>query len=307
MFLLILSLVGCASNGSYPAFVSSATDARQIEDLPSVPFFPQQAFHCGPAALATVLNAAGAHVTPDQLAPQVFIEGRQGSLQLELKAASRRHGFLAYQHDTGFAGLLHQLETGTPVLVLQNLGLGWAPTWHYAVVVGYLPQRQKVVLRSGSSRLKQVSLKEFERTWRYSQYWALTVHPPGTFPAGAEPLPYLSAVSDLEAVGELPSAQTAYAAATREWPDNVVAWMGLGNVHYQLQHYQDAEQAYRQALNLAPATSAPNHNLAWALIRQGQSQQAWPYAQQAADLAGSPDSPYRSALDALLSSEQDLP
>ena len=60
--------------------------------LSSVPFYPQEAYQCGPAALAGVLGAAGVAATPSSLAPQVYLPGRQGSLQLELMAASRRAG-----------------------------------------------------------------------------------------------------------------------------------------------------------------------------------------------------------------------
>jgi hypothetical protein len=37
-----------------------------------------------------------------------------------------------------------QLEAGRPVLVLQNLALKLWPQWHYAVVVGYLPEHQAI-------------------------------------------------------------------------------------------------------------------------------------------------------------------
>ena len=43
-------------------------------------------------ALATVLGAAGIGRTPEQLAPQVYLPQRQGSLQVELLGASRRAG-----------------------------------------------------------------------------------------------------------------------------------------------------------------------------------------------------------------------
>ena len=173
-------LWGCASGGHYQRFQLEALDAPFIAELQDVPFFPQDEFQCGPAALATVLNAAGASVTPAALTPQIYLDGRKGSLQLELVAAARRHGLLPYPQNASFAALLEQLQAEQPVLVLQNLGFAWAPTWHYAVVVGYNPQQGQVLLRSGRTRLQKMPLKEFERTWRYSDYWALTVHSPGT-------------------------------------------------------------------------------------------------------------------------------
>ena len=42
---------------------------RAVE-LAQTPFFPQDRYQCGPAALATVLGAAGVHVTPEELVPE---------------------------------------------------------------------------------------------------------------------------------------------------------------------------------------------------------------------------------------------
>lgn len=292
-------LWGCASGGHHQRFQLEALDAPFIAELQDVPFFPQDEFQCGPAALATVLNAAGASVTPAALTPQIYLDGRKGSLQLELVAAARRHGLLPYPQNASFAALLEQLQAEQPVLMLQNLGFAWAPTWHYAVVVGYNPQQGQVLLRSGRTRLQKMPLKEFERTWRYSDYWALTVHSPGTVPAGARVANYVQAAAGMEATGQLDAAALAYQAAVQHWPESMIAWMGLGNSRYQQHRYQEAEAAYRQAAVLAEDNPAPWHNLAWALIKQQQNQQALPFASKAAQLAG-PEAPaYRSALQAL--------
>jgi len=72
-----------------------ATAPRSIE-LSSTPYFPQEQFQCGPAALATLLVASGVDVSPETLAPEVFIPERKGSLELELIGAARRHGRLPY-------------------------------------------------------------------------------------------------------------------------------------------------------------------------------------------------------------------
>jgi hypothetical protein len=77
-------------------------DARWPTELPAqveltdVPFFPQEDYECGPAALAMVAHAAGVDVTPDALVDQVYLPGRKGSLQPEMLAATRRQGLLAY-------------------------------------------------------------------------------------------------------------------------------------------------------------------------------------------------------------------
>ena len=60
---------------------------RSLE-LRGTPFFPQEDYQCGPAALATVLRAGGAGGDAESLQPQVYLPARAGSLQ---RALHRRH------------------------------------------------------------------------------------------------------------------------------------------------------------------------------------------------------------------------
>ena len=90
-FAAALVLAGCASRGPQLPPVTVAGLPASVE-LDSTPFFPQQDYQCGPAALATVLVASGAQVSPDELVAEVYLPGRKGSLQAELIAAARARG-----------------------------------------------------------------------------------------------------------------------------------------------------------------------------------------------------------------------
>ncbi len=83
---------------------------------------------------------------------EVFIPGREGSLQLEMVAAARRHGMLVYPLQGGLESVLEEVAAGNPVLVLQNQAFSWWPRWHFAVVVGFDRERRELVLRSGITR-----------------------------------------------------------------------------------------------------------------------------------------------------------
>ena len=113
---------------------------------------PATDYQCGPAALATVLVASGAQVSPDDLVAEVYLPGRKGSLQAELIAAARSRGRLPYVLPPSLDDLLAQLAAGHPVLVLQKTGAGPWPGWHYAVVIGYDASRDRLLLRSGTER-----------------------------------------------------------------------------------------------------------------------------------------------------------
>ena len=146
-----LALSGCASMWPQTAELRRALPQGIPErtELREVPFFPQEEYQCGPAALATVLAASGVKVTPEDLVPQVYLPERKGSLQVEMLAAARRHGLVSYQLAPRFEDLLRELAAGNPVIVLQNLAVG--DGWHYAVAVGYDYDSGMLVLRSGTT------------------------------------------------------------------------------------------------------------------------------------------------------------
>ena len=135
-----LGAAGCASQSPQPAL-------ENVPELTAVPFFPQSEFDCGPAALATILNWANVAVAPEELIDAVYIEGLKGSLQAELLAATRRYGLLPVPIPQDPASLLAEVESGRPVLVLQNLAFKRVPAWHYAVVVGYDAAAERFVNR----------------------------------------------------------------------------------------------------------------------------------------------------------------
>lgn len=79
-FLIIaffLFVSGCATPQTDRLMATAEAFPEPVE-LTNVPFFPQEDYQCGPAALATVLTWSGVNVTPEQLTPQVYIPERWG-------------------------------------------------------------------------------------------------------------------------------------------------------------------------------------------------------------------------------------
>lgn len=265
-------------------------------ELVDVPFFPQQAYQCGPAALATLLQDRGLTVTPEQLVPEVYVPARQGSLQAEMLAAARARGLVAYPLRPELEALLREVAEGRPVLVLQNLGLDWIPRWHYAVVVGYDLSRGEILLRSGLHERHVNGLARFERTWRRARRWAFVVTPPDQLPATAQPLPWLQAAHALESTARTAAAAEAYATATRQWPEQAAGWFGLGNTRYALGDYLAAEQALRALLERQPGLAMAWNNLAHVLAARGCGGQARAAAACALRLEPE-DHRYRSTLE----------
>jgi len=260
---------------------------RPAAELSNTPFFPQDVNECGPAALATVLVDGGVTVTPDELVPSLYLPGRKGSLQAEMVATARRHGRVPYPLRPEFDEVLATVADGTPVLVLQNLGLSFAPAWHYAVVIGFDADTNTVILRSGLERRQVVSMRSFQRSWTLAQRWALAVVAPESPPQRADVREWLRAASAFEELKQLQLAATAYLAATRRWPDDVLPWQVLANLRYAQKDLAGAEDALRRASALKPAAATLN-NLASVLLERGCPRPARQAAERAATLEATP-------------------
>lgn len=290
-------LAGCATPPQTERLaVQRPADLAARVELTDVPFFPQDAYQCGPAALATVLRAAGVPTTADALVPQVYLPGRRGSLQLELVAAARRHGTVPYVLSPALETLLAEVAAGHPVLVLQNLALAWYPKWHYAVVVGYDLDRAELVLRSGLERRHVVPFAVFERTWRRAERWALVALPPDRVPTTAEETRYLQSVAALERLGSREQAERAYRAALARWPRSLGALMGVGNSRYAAGDLEGAELAYRDAVAIHPTAGVAHNNLAQTLADRGNLREAEAAARRAVELGGALADTFRATL-----------
>ncbi|MDH5353747.1 MAG: PA2778 family cysteine peptidase [Gammaproteobacteria bacterium] len=284
-FLCLGFMAACATPLQTLSLRQNPPDISLQRELVDTPFFPQTEYHCGPAALATVMQYFNVPVIPDELAPMIYTPGLQGALQVEMVAASRRFEMLPVQHDGKFESLLREIEAGNPVLVLQNLGLDSYPFWHYAVVVGYDIETQSIVLRSGTIKRLVRSFEVFERTWQRSGYWALIIVPPDQVPVTANAKSYLQAVLDLEQTGHVESANKAYGTATRHWPDNLLSYTGLGNTAYRLNNFAMSELAYQQGLTLSPQSHQLWNNLAYAQARLGKKDASMAAISRAIELA----------------------
>jgi tetratricopeptide (TPR) repeat protein len=263
-----LVLAGCASRGPQLPPVTVSGLPASVE-LDSTPFFPQQDYQCGPAALATVLVASGAQVSPDELVAEVYLPGRKGSLQAELIAAARARGRLPYLLPPSLDDLLAQLAAGHPVLVLQKTGAGPWPGWHYAVVIGYDVSRDRLLLRSGTESRLEMSPTYFRATWDRADRWAMILLEPGRLPARADFGRYMEAAAGLESVGRLDEAGQAYRAAAQHWPGESLPRLALANIALARGDEATAERELRAALSLAPDDVAARNNLAEVLHSMG--------------------------------------
>jgi tetratricopeptide (TPR) repeat protein len=294
---ILLWLTGCASTPQSDALTQkiSAAFATPVE-LTQTPFFPQEEYQCGPAALATVMRAQGVDTTPEALKDEVYLPERKGSLQIEMITATRRHNLLPYVLRPELIEVLSEINAGRPVLVLQNQGLSWYQQWHYAVIIGYNLQEGQLILRSGTIKRYVMSMYTFERTWQRSHYWAMVTLKPGELPSRPDEWHYFQAVVGFEQTKKWSLLETFYRTGLQQWPASKDMHMGYGNILYLQHHLQAAADQYHSVLVNYPDFAPAHNNLATVLAELGQFGQALAHVQRAIELGGVHSAEYQSTL-----------
>lgn len=249
----------------------------------SVPFFAQQEYQCGPAALASVLHAADAPVSPDELVTEVWLPERRGSLAMELAAAARARGRLVYPVNSE-TQLLEELDAGHPVLIRQNLLFDWWPQWHFAVVTGYAAHGEEFFLHSGTRRDMRVDRNWFTRRWHKADNEGFVVLAQGTLPARSDATTLLQAIEDVRRSSKSP-ALSYWQVAVARYPDNALMHFAHGNALYQAGNKQAARNAFASAVALQPGLHAGWNNLASVLLELGLHEEATDAITRALELA----------------------
>ena len=288
----VLLLAGCGTlDPLIPQTVGLRTQwpagvPRSVE-LAQVPFFPQDEYQCGPAALAMALTHSGARTRPEALVDEVWLPSRRGSLQVEMLATPRRHARVSYRLAPKYSDLLREVAAGNPVVVLQDVGPMFTQ-WHYAVVNGFDHDTGTILLRSGLQLRQQMSFTAFERTWIPGGYWAMVVTAPDRIPVTATEERWLEALLGLARAGNAEATVQAYTAALQRWPDSLPAAVGLANHLHARGSLEQAAGVLRTALQKHPQSVIVLNNLAQTLSDQGRHAEALALIRRADD----PQSPF---------------
>ncbi len=280
---LCLLLAGCQTTPQTRQLLDKPPAVPRQHLIAGVPFYPQQEFYCGPTTLAEVAAFYGHRQDPVAIAPQTFIPDLQGTLQIEMAAATRQLGLLAYTQRGSMSQLLSLVASDMPVIVLQNNSISWWPQWHYAVVIGYDLDSAELILHTGVTPNYRMDFATFERTWQRGQYWLLLILPPDKTSAQLDPFLYTKAAQDLLSTQQHSAAGgirvgasagvNALQNATRQWPDYWLPYFLLGN------HHSDSQPAkamhwFAAGLNAGRQQIAYLNNYALLLSAQGCQVQA---------------------------------
>ena len=141
-------LAACQTPPQTKALLAKNNFLSSQHTILNVPFYPQQAFFCGPTTLFEVTNFYGGTNSPQDIAPATFIPDLEGTLQIEMLASSRQNGLLACAGRGSIRHLLGLVRDNIPVIVLQNNAISLFPMWHYAVVIRYDLAAEEIILHT---------------------------------------------------------------------------------------------------------------------------------------------------------------
>ncbi|MGR2737565.1 PA2778 family cysteine peptidase [Billgrantia sp. Q4P2] len=295
--LWLLILTGCATT---PRLAESTEQALPRQAwIEGVPFHAQRDYQCGPASLAMVLNHDGVDVAMESLIPQVFIPGREGSVQPEMLATVRRHGRIPFVLNDSFDALLTEIAAGHPVVVMQNLSLPAWPMWHYAVAIGYDLDAEEMVLHSGEEAERIESFRRFDATWARSGRWAFAALPPGELPSAIGEQRALQAIADFEQVQGADAVLPAWEAFIERFPGSGMGYFALGNARHAAGDAPGAIAAFRASVAHRDDLGVAWLNLGLLLGAQGETDEARQALGRAADLPGQWQPRAREALQRL--------
>jgi len=120
-----------------------------------------------------VLRWLGSDTAVSDLVRETRTEGLRGTLVTDLAAAARRRGFEAEVEALDLARLAERIRSGTPVILLVDLGAWVYSRPHFLVAYGVTPGG--IVAHSGRTPEAVIPYDTLDRRWAKMGRLSLTV------------------------------------------------------------------------------------------------------------------------------------
>ena len=256
--------------------------------IPQMPMLKWGIESCGAGSLATVLQHYGDPTSMQQW-DATLPRMRGGVMTIDMLLAARSKGFDAQLVTGNPQSIAAELEKGQPVILMLQVvdSPGHAyDFFHYVVADGIDPERNLIRTQWGDKQGRWVSLEKLEKPWSGGGHAAILIHP---LSPDDQVRQALRSAIVLEDDGKVAEAAAKYREIVTAHPDSTVAWTDLGNAEEKLGDRKAAEDAFRKALEIDPASRDALNNLAWLLYQEKRLDEAESFARKALSEPG-PDS-----------------
>lgn len=157
-------------------WLEKAKAIKPLTVISGVPFFRQNQYDCGPAALACVYNFLGVKQDPQEISDRVFSRTQKGSLNLQMLIDARERGLAATMYSGSFEHIKQAIDDQTPLILMLAED---EDSLHYVVVVGYEGEDLSVIIvHDGYEAFKQYKRETLERKWSHTGYCAIEIRRP---------------------------------------------------------------------------------------------------------------------------------
>ncbi len=167
-------------NLSILPLLAEEVDLMNLEEevyIKGVPFYPQEDFYCGPAALSSILNFYGLMTNQEEIAKEVYVPKLKGALTVDLLNYAKRNGFHATFYKGSLEDLKKSIKARRPLILFLNLGSDFFPVRHYLVVIGIDDSEENIITYSGREKNKVYSFEALIKAWKRTGYGTLQVLP----------------------------------------------------------------------------------------------------------------------------------
>lgn len=177
LIFICLIAVSCSGPSREAVLKDINANPRSGSYIKGVPFFPQDEYMCGPAALASVIGYWGRGEGMEKVAKEVYEEKLKGTLPLDLFLYAKEKGFDAVYYKGSLADLKEKLDGGFPLILFLNLGYEMYPVGHYIVAVGYSDGSKAVMAHSGMNKEEVFTYDRLLNAWGKTGFSTLLVTP----------------------------------------------------------------------------------------------------------------------------------
>jgi ABC-type bacteriocin/lantibiotic exporter with double-glycine peptidase domain len=168
LILISFLIFGCAG-------ISKNRESGTVRIIENVPFYPQESFQCGPASLAGILNYWGVHISPGEIAAEIYSPGARGTLDLDMVLFAEKKGLKATQYEGSWEDLKRNIQANQPLVVLVDEGFWVYQQNHFMVAVGY--DKESLIVNSGKDQHQWIPRSRFLKSWERTNFWTLRITP----------------------------------------------------------------------------------------------------------------------------------
>jgi ABC-type bacteriocin/lantibiotic exporter with double-glycine peptidase domain len=166
LFFLLLKFLFLLSCSSADIKVNGISHIVQ-----GIPFYPQEAYQCGPSSLAAVLNYYGIDVSPEEISRDIYSKAARGTLNIDMVLYAEKKGLAVRQYSGSVDDIKQHIDSGAPLIVMVDNGFSLYQRNHFMVIIGY--NDAGIISNSGREQRKFIPFHDFNKTWRKTNYWTL--------------------------------------------------------------------------------------------------------------------------------------